>query len=96
MAAVSAAIRSIYLGWLDDTARNFQAAARKWPLPGRADLKERLVVAEPGECLMFVDGLRFDVAQRLLAKAPMNGNCWRRKATACRRCRSVAPTAKRR
>ena len=65
----SAAIRSIYLGWLDDTARNFQAAARKWPLPGRADLKERLVAAEPGECLMFVDGLRFDVAQRLLAKA---------------------------
>lgn len=69
VAAVSAAIRSVYLGWLDDTARNFQAAARKSPLPGRADLKERLVVAEPGECLMFVDGLRFDVAQRLLAKA---------------------------
>jgi len=68
-AAVSAAIRSIYLGWLDDTARNFQAAARKSPLPGRADLKEQLVVAEPGECLLFVDGLRFDVAQRLLAKA---------------------------
>jgi hypothetical protein len=69
VAAVSAAIRGIYLGWLDDTARNFQAAARKWPLPGRADLKERLVTAEPGECLMFVDGLRFDVAQRLLAQA---------------------------
>lgn len=69
MAAVGAAIRSVYLGWLDDTARNFQAAARKWPLPGRADLKERLVAAEPGECLLFVDGLRFDVAQRLLAKA---------------------------
>jgi hypothetical protein len=32
-------------------------------------LKERLVAAEPGECLLFVDGLRFDVAQRLLAKA---------------------------
>jgi hypothetical protein len=69
LAAVSAAIRGIYLGWLDDTARNFQKAANKRPLPGRADLKERLVVAEPGECLMFVDGLRFDVAQRLLAKA---------------------------
>jgi hypothetical protein len=67
--AVQAAIRTVYLGWLDDTARNFQAAARKSPLPGRADLKERLVVAEPGECLLFVDGLRFDVAQRLLAKA---------------------------
>jgi hypothetical protein len=69
VAAVSAAIRSVYLGWLDDTARNFQAAVRKWPLPGQKDLKERLVTAEPGECLMFVDGLRYDVAQRLLAKA---------------------------
>ena len=69
LAAVSAAIRGVYLGWLDDTARNFQKAASKVPLPGRADLKERLVTAEPGECLMFVDGLRFDVAQRLLAKA---------------------------
>ncbi len=69
LAAVGAAIRGVYLGWLDDTARNFQKAATKRPLPGRADLKERLVTAEPGECLMFVDGLRFDVAQRLLAKA---------------------------
>ena len=69
VAAVSAAIRAIYLGWLDDTARNFQAAAHKSPLPGRVDVKDRLVVAEPGECLVFVDGLRFDVGQRLLAKA---------------------------
>jgi len=69
LVAVSAAIRGVYLGWLDDTARNFQKAASKRPLPGRADLKERLVTADPGECLMFVDGLRFDVAQRLLAKA---------------------------
>lgn len=69
VAAVGAAIRTMYLGWLDDTARNFQTAARKWPLPGRADLKDRLVAAESGECLLFVDGLRFDVAQRLLARA---------------------------
>ena len=68
-AAVQAAIRCLYLGWLDDSARNFQAAAHKYPLPGRAELKDRLVTAEPGECLMFVDGLRFDVAQRLLARA---------------------------
>jgi hypothetical protein len=67
--AVQGAIRSVYLGWLDDTARNFQTVAGKWLLPGRADLKQRLVTAEQGECLLFVDGLRFDVAQRLLAKA---------------------------
>lgn len=69
VAAVQAAIRATYLGWLDDTARNFQAAVRKFPLPGHEHLKDRLVAAEPGECLLFVDGLRFDVGQRLLAKA---------------------------
>ncbi|HOC54703.1 MAG TPA: BREX-1 system phosphatase PglZ type B [Verrucomicrobiota bacterium] len=69
LAAVQAAVRTLYLGWLDDTARNFQAAAKKSPLPSSEALKDQMVAAEPGECLLFVDGLRFDVAQRLLAKA---------------------------
>lgn len=68
-AAVTAAIRNLYLDWLDECARNFQAAASKHPFPGAKDLPERMITAEPGECLMFVDGLRFDVAQRLLARA---------------------------
>ena len=68
LAAVQAGVRTLYLGWLDDTARNFQAAAKKWPLPSSDVLKDQMVAAEPGECLLFVDGLRFDVAQRLLAR----------------------------
>ena len=68
LAAVQAAVRTLYLGWLDDTARNFQAAAKKSPLPSNDALKEQMVTADPGECLLFVDGLRFDVAQRLLAR----------------------------
>ena len=67
--AVCAAIRAVYLPWLEDTARNFQAAARKVPLPSNTLLKERLVVVEPKQCLLFVDGLRYDIAQRLLARA---------------------------
>ena len=67
--AVYAAIRALYLGWLDDTARNFQAVVAKYPLPAISGLKDRLVVAETGECILFTDGLRFDVAQRLLSKA---------------------------
>lgn len=67
--AVCAAIRTLYLGWLDDTARKFQATVAKSPLPGADELKDGLVTAEPGQCLLFVDGLRFDVAQRLLARA---------------------------
>ena len=68
LAAVQAAVRTLYLGWLDDTARNFQAAAKKAPLPDSGTLKDQMVAAEPGECLLFVDGLRFDVGQRLLAR----------------------------
>jgi hypothetical protein len=67
--ALRNAIRAVYLSWLDDTARNFQAAAQKSPLPDQSALKDFAVSAEPGECVLFVDGLRYDVAQRLLAKA---------------------------
>ncbi len=67
--AVNAAIRAIYIGWLDDTARNFQTAVAKTPLPQSSGLKDGLVAAEPAECLLFADGLRYDVAQRLLSKA---------------------------
>jgi len=67
--AVRDAIRSVYVSWLDDTARNFQAAANKSPLPDKHALKDLAVLAEAGECVLFVDGLRYDVAQRLLAKA---------------------------
>lgn len=69
VAAVQAGVRALYINWLDDTARNFQAAAKRFPLPDRAGLDERMVTAGPGECLLFVDGLRYDVAQRLLGKA---------------------------
>jgi hypothetical protein len=68
-AAVYTAIRSLYLAWLDDTARNFQTAVAKVPLPHCSNLKEGLVIAEPSDCLLFADGLRYDVAQRLISKA---------------------------
>ncbi len=67
--AVHDAIRAVYVSWLDDTARNFQSAATKSPLPEKSALKEHGVSAEPNECILFVDGLRYDVAQRLLAIA---------------------------
>jgi hypothetical protein len=67
--AVRDAIRALYLGWLDDTARNFQVAVAKTPLPQSNELKDALVTADVGGCLLFVDGLRFDVAQRLLGRA---------------------------
>ena len=62
--ALEAALRSIYLPWLDDTACNFQKLLTDTPLsscggelPG--------IEAEEGECLLFADSLRFDVSKRL-------------------------------
>ncbi len=67
IAAVRAAIRCVYLPWLDDSARHFQKclAAESLPLVERQEGIE----AEPGECILFADGLRFDVGYRLVAVA---------------------------
>jgi len=63
--AISAAVRAVYLPWLDDAGRRFQKAvmdAGGLPqLEGAPDLSAR----ENGVCTVFVDGLRYDVAQRL-------------------------------
>jgi hypothetical protein len=66
--AVESALRSIYLPWLDDAARHFQKLITAKPLPsGCAELPG--INAEVGECLLFADGLRFDISQRLIAMA---------------------------
>ena len=67
--AVREAVRAVYLPWVEDSARNFQAAVKRFPLPGFLTLNDTAISAEPNQCVLFVDGLRYDVAQRLLAKA---------------------------
>lgn len=62
--AVEAALRSTYLPWLDDTARNFQKLLAESPLPS-AGGGFFVVTAEEEECLLFADSLRFDVSRRL-------------------------------
>lgn len=67
--AVQAAVRSIYLPWLEDAARHFQDLIATFPLPNAASKNQTLIAANPGQCLLFVDGLRFDIARRLVAMA---------------------------
>ncbi|MDK2816725.1 MAG: hypothetical protein PWR22_1354 [Moorella sp. (in: firmicutes)] len=67
--AIQVAIRSIYLPWLEDAARHFQDLIATFPLPNVASKNQTLIAANPGQCLLFVDGLRFDIAQRLVAMA---------------------------
>lgn len=66
-AAVEAAIHCVYLTWLEDTARHFQRCLAAKALPAAA--QQEGIEAGEGECILFVDGLRFDVGQRLAAKA---------------------------
>jgi len=66
-AAVEQAIRCVYLPWLEDTARHFQNCLANKALP--AVVQQEPIAAAAGDCILFGDGLRFDVGQRLAAMA---------------------------
>jgi hypothetical protein len=64
--AVCGALHAVYDPWLDETARAFQAAAPDYS--GQVGLD-----VQHGTCVVFVDALRFDLAQRLARKlAPLS------------------------
>ena len=70
-ACVAAAVRHLLHPWLEDSARAFQAALERAPLPGGGG--QPAVEAEDDGCLVFVDGLRFDLAQRLAERLEGRG-----------------------
>jgi len=65
LSAVHTAVRCVYLPWLDDTARHFQQCLLAKDLP--TVMQQEAITAAPGECILFIDGLRFDIGQRLAA-----------------------------
>ncbi|HVQ76903.1 MAG TPA: BREX-1 system phosphatase PglZ type B [Candidatus Binatia bacterium] len=68
---VADAVRHLLLPWLDDSARAFQAAVARAPLPGRG--MEALVEAGEDCCVLFADGLRYDLGQRLAERLEGRG-----------------------
>ena len=56
-------VRTLYLPWLEQVSGAFQAAAG--PNPAATLAPSGTTAPEAGECLVFVDGLRFDVAAAL-------------------------------
>ena len=70
-ACVAAAVRHLLQPWLEDSARAFQSALERAPLPGAGG--QPAVDAEDDGCLVFVDGLRFDLAQRLAERMEGRG-----------------------
>ena len=81
--AVGAAVRAVYLPWLEETANRFQNAVKGAGslLPVQESPHGCDSDSESGTCTVFVDGLRYDIAQRLKAKlasigAAALGACW--------------------
>jgi hypothetical protein len=64
--AIEAAVRALYLPWLEHAAERFQDCVQKesWPTRTTSN-RPPMVTAEAGTCLLFADGLRYDLAVRL-------------------------------
>jgi len=92
VAAVTAAVRSVYQSWLDDYCRRFQNAAMKEAKAFQVST-DNVVAARDAEVLLFVDGLRYDLAVRLrdaLAERGLSPSLHSR----CAAVPTVTPTAK--
>jgi hypothetical protein len=70
-AAIQTAARALYLPWLRAVAELFQQLAAKTPIGWARN--QPPIEATPGECLLFVDGLRFDLGQELRALCEARG-----------------------
>ena len=70
-AAIQAAARALYVPWLRSAAELFQKLAAKTPLGGAS--QQPLIEANVGECLLFADGLRYDLGQALRALCEERG-----------------------
>lgn len=71
--AVATAIRSIYLPWIEESARYLQKVVYDTSYPGGTCLTAKTVHFSHGDCLMFVDGLRYDVGIRLVQSLEEKG-----------------------
>jgi hypothetical protein len=70
LAAISRVVRTLYEPWLDRSARVFQEAFARERAPASL---VGAVVTDKDVCLLFVDGLRYDIAQRLVVRLEARG-----------------------
>lgn len=68
---VRSAVRSLLEPWLDDSARAFQHTLLSSALP--ANGAQPQVEATPDSCILFADGLRYDLGQRLAERLEARG-----------------------
>ncbi len=68
---VASVVRHLLLPWLEDGANVFQGAVERSALPARGG--QPPVEAEEDVCLLFVDGLRYELARRLVESLEARG-----------------------
>jgi len=71
--AIGKALNAVYRPWLESAAEHLQALAEKEPLPGHDGQSVEELLVEPGGIVLFADGLRFDVSQRLASRMRKKG-----------------------
>ena len=64
--AIKTAIKSVYLPWVQDSARYLQEIVDNSGYPGGSINSGKQHPCKESVCFLFVDGLRFDVAKRLV------------------------------
>jgi hypothetical protein len=64
--AVTTAVRSVYLPWVEESARYLQKLVDGASYPGGTCLTAKPTRFSPGDCVLFIDGLRFDTGKRLV------------------------------
>lgn len=64
-------VRALLMPWLEESARAFQLVVEDMPLPANGG--QELVAAAPGMCILFADGMRYDVGRRLAERLMKNG-----------------------
>ena len=71
--AVKMVIRTIYKPWAEESARYLQKIVDESGYPGGTAKTHKTVHYKDGECIFFVDGLRFDIAKRFVTKLKDHG-----------------------
>jgi len=71
--AVKTAIRSLYIPWAEECAQYLQKKVDQSGYPGGSATDETPSEYNEGECVLFIDGLRFDVAKRLTDRLTRKG-----------------------
>ena len=71
--AVSIIIRALYQPWAEESAMYLQKIVCQSDYPGGSIEDSPLPTYTDGECIFFVDGLRFDVGKRLAEKLNETG-----------------------